>query len=388
MNGSELDTLTRFSSVEEAIGTLNPIDPIYCLFPAKFEAAVKRFRDGFHGTAMYAVKSNPEPKVLELLHRSGVNDFDTASLGEIKLIKGMFPDAHCHFMAPLRFPGHAKAAYFEYGVKDYVVDCDEELDKLIEETGNPGDLRIFVRLATSLGGALLELSSKFGTTTEDAARLLKRIAGFGELPCLTFHVGSQCLSSFSYAQAIDKVRRTVELAGVEIQALDIGGGFPAPYDNFDLPSYVWYFDTIREALNTLGRPDMPVYCEPGRAFCAEGVSVVTRVNLRRGDKLYLNDGVYGSFDELTLPGFDAGYPPTQYRPGANGALEERTDRSHGFRIYGPTCDTLDVFPKPVMLADDIAIGDYIVFGSCGAYTIAVRTPFNGFYPDTWVVIED
>lgn len=378
--------LQRFASVEEVIDTLKPIEPVYCLLPEKFEAAAKRFLDGFPGISMYAVKCDPEPKVLDMIHAAGINHFDTASLGEIKLIHGLFPDAVCHYMSPLRFPGHGKIAYEQFGVRDFVVDCDEELDKLIAETGNPKDLRIFVRLSAAAGGALLELSSKFGTTPDDAARLLRRVAALGETPCLTFHVGSQCLSSFSYAQAIEKARRAIVTSGVKIGALDIGGGFPAPYANYELPSYHWYFDTIREAFASLEYDDLPVLCEPGRALCTEGVGLITRIIMRRGDKIYLNDGVYGSFDELTLPGFDAEYPFEVFSPDGDGHVQKMHGDERPFRVYGPTCDTMDVLPRPLMLPADVAVGDYIAFSSMGAYTVAVRTPFNGFYPDQWVIV--
>ena len=96
---------------------------------------------------------------------------------------------------------------------------------------------------------------------------------------------------------------------MKIAALDIGGGFPGPYMGNDVPPYHWYFDTIKEALATLPESEkLPVMCEPGRALVAEGLSLVTQVILRKGDKLYINDGVYGSFDELTLPGWVADYP--------------------------------------------------------------------------------
>ena len=107
-----------------------------------------------------------------------------------------------------------------------MVDSDSELDKLLAETGNPKKMRVFVRLVAQLGGALLEMSSKYGCRPEEAAKLLKRVRAAGAQPCLTFHVGSQCLSPFSYAQAIEIAQRTITLSGVEIAALDIGGGFP------------------------------------------------------------------------------------------------------------------------------------------------------------------
>jgi ornithine decarboxylase len=379
-------TIPRFASVEKVIERLKPIEPIYVLFPQKFEIAAKRFLDAFPGDTLYAVKSNPAPAVLDLVYAAGIRHFDTASLKEIELVRGRFADAQCHFMAPVRAPGAAKAAFEKHGVTDYVIDCDFELDKLLAETKQPKKLRIFVRIATPLGGAVLELSSKFGTTPDDAARLLKRVAETGAAPCITFHVGSQCLSPFSYAQAIEMARRTAAIAGIEIEALDIGGGFPGPYPGNDVPPYHWYFDTIREALATLDGKKVPVLCEPGRALIAEGVSLITQVILRKGDKLYINDGIYGSFDELSLPGWTADYPVRVFTPDAKGRPLPLPGEHRPFRVYGPTCDTLDVLPRPLMLSENIGAGDYIVFDAIGAYSVAVRTSFNGFYPDSWAIV--
>ncbi|MBV9572102.1 MAG: type III PLP-dependent enzyme [Alphaproteobacteria bacterium] len=383
--GSSLaGSLPHYASVEDVIQRERPVLPVYCLFPQRFVEAAARFKN-FPGDAMYAVKANPAPQVLDQVHAAGTRHFDTASLAEIELIRRRFPDAHCHFMAPVRIVGAAHTAFHQHGVTDYVVDCDFELDKLLAETGGGKGVCIFVRISTPLGGALLELSSKFGTTQEDAARLLKRVVEAGVTPGLTFHVGSQCLSPLSYAKAIEMARRTAELAGIEIAALDIGGGFPGPYHNNDVPPHHSYFDAIREALAILpGQPRL--MCEPGRALIAEGVSVITQVVLRKGDTLYLNDGIYGSFDELTLPGWTADYPLRVFRIDGEGHAAVQPMGRTPFRVYGPTCDTLDVLPKPLMLPDDIRPGDHIVVDAIGAYSVALRTNFNGFFPDKWVIV--
>jgi ornithine decarboxylase len=382
------DALPRFASIEELIRREKPIAPVYALHPEKFRIAAARFIDAFPGDTLFAIKANPAPHVLDLVYAAGIRHFDTASLAEIEIVKGRFPDAQCHFMAPVRAAGSAHAAFTKHGVRDFVVDCDYELDKLLAETKGGPKLRVFVRIATPLGGAVLELSSKFGTTPDDAARLLKRVAEAGATPALTFHVGSQCLSPFSYAQAIEMARRTAATAGVKIAALDIGGGFPGPYQGNDVPPYHWYFDTIKEALATLPEGEkLPVMCEPGRALVAEGVSLVTQVILRKGDdKLYINDGIYGSFDELTLPGWTADYPIRVFALDAKGRVLAEKDGNKAFRVYGPTCDTLDVLPRPLMLPAEIGPGDFIVFDAIGAYSVAVRTNFNGFFPDQWAIV--
>ncbi|HTT82493.1 MAG TPA: hypothetical protein VMF67_03345 [Rhizomicrobium sp.] len=374
--------------MESLIGAMRPVDPVYALYPEKFRSARRRFAD-FSGDMLYAVKANPAPPVLDLVYAAGTWHFDTASLSEIELVRGRYPDAVCHFMAPVRLPGSARIAFEDHAIRDFVVDCDFELDKLLAETGGGRDCRIFVRLATRPGGAAFDLSGKFGTTPEEAGALLRRIDRAGAAPALTFHVGSQCLNPISYARAIELVRRTVSLAGVEIAALDIGGGFPAPYPGQDLLPYPDFFAAIREALATVPNAgSLSLLCEPGRALCAEGVSLVAQVVLRKGDKIYLNDGIYGSFDELTLPGSTTDYRTSVHALDTNGHAALKSSLRSAFRIYGPTCDTLDVLPRPFLLPDTVVPGDYIVFESIGAYSCAVRTNFNGFCPDRFAIVGE
>ncbi len=380
--------LAHYPSVAAFLEKEKPVLPVYLLYPKRFQVAAKRFLDSFPGTTLYAIKANPAPHVVDLIYQAGIRHFDTASLGEIEFISGRYKDAHCHFMAPVRFPGAARTAAHDHGVRDFVVDCDAELDKLLGETEGVKDLRVFVRIATPLGGAVLELSSKFGATLADGARLLKRVAGAGAIPALTFHVGSQCLSPFSYAQAVEMARRAATMSGVTIAALDVGGGFPNAYPGNDVPPSHWYFDTIRGAVSAFGLGDKAeLLCEPGRALCAEGMAMVVRVILRKGDALYLNDGIYGSFDELTLPGWTAEYVRHVLAVSPDGRVRPRASGTKAFKCFGPTCDTLDVLPKPLILPETTQEGDYILFDNAGAYSAAVRTRFNGFYPDSWAVID-
>jgi len=157
--GARYDALPRFANPLKAIEGIRPSEPLYLVYPDKFAAAARQFLDGFPGDVLYAVKANPHPIALTNLWNAGIRHFDTASLGEIEIVKGLYPDATCHFMAPVRLPGQAKAAFEKHGVTDFVVDSDAELDKLLAETGQPKKLRVFVRLVAQLGGALLEMSS-------------------------------------------------------------------------------------------------------------------------------------------------------------------------------------------------------------------------------------
>ena len=385
---TRIDPMPRFATPLKAIEGLKPNEPLYLVQPEKFATAARSFLTGFPGDVLYAVKANPHPIAIQNLWTAGIRHFDTASLGEIEIVKNIYPAAICHFMAPVRLPGQAKAAFERHGVTDFVVESQSELDKLLGEIPEAGKIRIFVRLVAQLGGALLEMSSKFGCGPEEAAKLLKLVKASGAAPCLTFHVGSQCLSPFSYAQAIEIAQRTINLSGVTIAALDIGGGFPTSYAGEEAPPYHWYFDMIKEALANLSIPDLPVMCEPGRALVAQGISLVTQVMMRRGDRLYINDGIYGSFDEQRFAGFDENYPLTGIGLDAKGKAKALSGEKQPFRVYGPTCDSADVLPRPQMLPSNIDKGDFILFDAMGAYTVSSRSSFNGFYPDDWALIAE
>jgi ornithine decarboxylase len=379
-------SLPRFATVEEAIERLKPGEPVYLLHPGKFVDAAERFLNHFPGDTMYAVKANPAPLVLDQVWAAGIRHYDTASLPEIELVRGRFPKAICHFMAPVRQAGAAKAAFEKFGVTDYVVDCEFELEKLLSEIRQPRKIRIFVRAATPPGGAALHLSDKFGAKKTEAVKLLRRVAESGAAPCMTFHVGSQCLSPRSYSKALEMVRSLAKTAGAELQAIDIGGGFPSTYIGDKVPKYELYFGAIKKALASFGDKAPPVLCEPGRALIAEGVTLINQVVLRKHRHLYMNDGRYGSFDELTIPKWTSQYAMRTYSLDAKHRVSPISGKKTKFKIYGPTCDTLDVLPHPLMLPEGIAAGDFIVFESIGAYSIALRTTFNGFYPDNWAIV--
>lgn len=384
--------LPDFKDVERVCRNLRPVDPVYALYPKRFRAAADRFLKGFPGTTLYAVKANPAPDVLDLIYASGIRHFDTASIPEVALISKRYPDAVCHFMAPIRLPGAAGIAYKKYGVRDFVIDDEVELTRVLDETGalkgkRASDLTLFVRLSTPVEGALLELSSKFGTNAANGARLLKLVADAGCKPALTFHVGSQCLRPEAYSEAIAICAEVSAKAGVTLAALDVGGGFPVPYPGHHAKDLSVYFAEVRSGLAALKLPKgTPVYCEPGRALCAEGVSLVTLVVRRRGSSIYINDGTYGSLDEMAIPSWTVDYPKRVISLTEGGTPFERQGPKSPYKIFGPTCDTLDVLPRPVLLPQGTETGDWIEWGMIGAYSCALRTGFNGFYPETFVTI--
>jgi ornithine decarboxylase len=381
-------------SVQEVIETLQPDMPVYALHPQAFVRVARAFLDGFPGETMYAVKANHAMPVLDMVHAAGIRRFDVASMAEVRLVSERFPKARKNFMAPVRIRGTAGEAFRLYDVRDFALDSREELQAILSESGAASDpsiaatLVLYVRLQVPADGALLELSSKFGVSVSEAAGLVKDIIAAGARPALTFHVGSQCLVPSSYRTALSRCGEVIAQSGAQLAAIDVGGGFPGYYQNVTVPPMEEYFQTIRTGLKALHlSPDCAILCEPGRALVADGLSVITQVSMRRDHTLYINDGIYGSLNEYALKNWPVRYPLRVYTIAPNGRIREKKSRPAAFKLYGPTCDSLDVLHYLIDLPDTIASGDWIEFQKLGAYSCALRTAFNGFYPDTFVQIE-
>lgn len=385
--------LPRFASVADVIARYRPALPIYALFPGAFRTVAKTFVGGFPGETMYAVKANHARPVLDHVYSAGIRRFDVASLAEVELIHDTYRGAKLNFMAPVRIRGSAGEAYRKYGVRDFALDSEEELANVLRETGADADktvaagLMLYVRLYVPADGALIELSSKFGLGISAAAALLKKIVQAGAKPALTFHVGSQCLYPRSYETALARCGEVLRHTNIKLAALDVGGGFPGYYLNVTVPPLEEYFDAVRTGLAKLALPkDCAIYCEPGRALVADGLSVITQVMHRRDHTIYINDGIYGSLNEYALKNWPVRFPLKVFAEGPGGRIVEKTGRPVPFKAFGPTCDTLDVLHYQIDLPDTIEAGDWIEFQKLGAYSCALRTSFNGFYPDTFVEI--
>ena len=261
--------LPAFASADEVIRARAPADPVYCLYRTAALEAARAFVEGFPGDVLYAVKANPAPVILDLLYEAGVRHFDTASIAEIRLIRTRFPDARCYYMSPVRVLGTAGEAYHTWGVRDFVIDSTEELDKILDET-RARDLTIYVRLKADVGGAVLELSSKFGTSDIYAAHLLQRINSIGLRPALAFHVGSQCTDPTAFARALEICGQVIGVANVELAALDVGGGFPAPYEGVHVTDSSAYFENIRQGVEAIDlAKNAHVISEPGRVLSGQ-----------------------------------------------------------------------------------------------------------------------
>jgi ornithine decarboxylase len=377
----------RYTDAGDVVRRLQPSYPVHCLRPHVFERAARRFVDSFPGTTLYAVKCNPHPAVLRALHTGGVHAFDTASLSEIARVAETFDDAECFFMHPVKPRPAIAGAHRVYGVRHYVVDLMAELHKLAQQLRNDPEVTVMVRLKTTeSAGAFYHLSAKFGAEEEDAAAILAEVARLGMKPGLAFHVGSQCLEPEAYTQAVARAGSVAERAGVALAALDVGGGFPAVYPGTQAPDLSDYMAAIRHALGRLNLPEGGrVLCEPGRALVADGQSLLVQVHLRKGQQLYLNDGVYGSLSEMTAAGVR--YPARLIRLEA-GRIATPSAPEATFDAYGPTCDSLDTIPQAFRVPADVREGDWIEIDRVGAYSNALSTDFNGFRPDTFVEVQD
>jgi ornithine decarboxylase len=374
--------LKRYHNATQVAADLKPSYPVLCIAPDIIQRNANAFLEAFPGRVLYAVKCNPHPRVLQALYDAGVHHFDTASLVEIAQVREQFHNrAEAYFMHPVKSRAAVRTAYEVYGIRHFVIDHPAELDKVIDATGGEG-LAITVRFKTPESKALFNLSAKFGAAPEVAADLLRRLHGDGQQAGLAFHVGSQCLSPGAYFDALQLAGDIVKAAGVDIHFLDVGGGFPAGYPGQELRTLEAYLDAISQGLESLRlRQDCVLMCEPGRALVADGASLLVQVLLRKDAELYINDGVYGCLSEAVNA--DLKLPARLIRSAGSSNAAPRA-----FKVYGPTCDSVDVLPSPFLLPGDVRDGDWLEIGLVGAYSNALATRFNGFSIDTFVEVEE
>ncbi|MDP1737254.1 MAG: type III PLP-dependent enzyme [Caulobacter sp.] len=364
----------------------SPERPVALVRQDAVAVAARWFQENFKGDVLYAVKANPSPWVIRTLVDNGVTGFDVASIPEIELVAKHAPGSRMAFMHPVKSRAAISAAYFDHGVKTFSFDTHEELEKILDATGGAKDLNLIVRMAVSAEGAAYSLSGKFGVDSFHApALMLAARRATQELMGVSFHVGSQCMRPTAFQAAMAQTGRALVRAGVFADVIDVGGGFPSIYPGMIPPDMSDYIAAIDRGFN-----EMPVsettelWCEPGRALVAESTSLLTRVELRKGDALYLNDGAYGSL-------FDAAhakwpFPVKGYRGGA--AARELEGNLKPFQFYGPTCDSIDHMPGPFWLPEDVQEGDFVEIGMLGAYGVAMSTRFNGFGAVETVAVDD
>ena len=374
--------MQKFKTVDDIVSQLKPERPIYCIRKKSIQVASRTFQNKFPGTILYAVKTNPHPEVLKTIIQSGINNFDVASIKEIEDIRKISPKAKCSFMHTVKSRESIKEAYFKFGVKTFSLDTKDELIKIIESTDQAKDLELFVRVSVSNEHAEIDLSKKFGALTSEAVGLLRLTKQYAKKIGLSFHVGSQCMHPISYAKGITEIGNVIKRTKIIPHYINVGGGFPTIYPDLVPQSLDNYFEEIDKSLKNLKLDKLPeIICEPGRALVAESGSTIVRVNLRKKQKLHINDGTYGTL-------FDAGTPNIVYpsRLIRNGRIISKKLTS--FDFYGPTCDSMDYMKGPFILPNNIKENDYIELGQLGAYGLTFRTKFNGFYSNEIYEVDD
>ncbi|MEP6785593.1 MAG: type III PLP-dependent enzyme, partial [Sphingomonadales bacterium] len=351
--------------------SLKPVQPVTLIRPHAARRAARFFVEKFPGRSIYAVKANPSPDLIALLWDSGITHFDVASIAEVGLVANIAPEATPCFMHPVKAEEAIAEAYFSHGVRTFSLDTEEELEKIMRATKSATDLTLCVRVRVSSEHSKLSLASKFGAAPDELRGLLIAARQAADALGVCFHVGSQAMTPAAYSDALERVRAAIVLAGVTVDVVDVGGGFPSSYPGMEPPPLDLYFDVIHKAFESLPVSySSELWCEPGRALCAEYSSLIVRVEKRRGDELYINDGAYGALFDAAHIGWR--FPVELLRD------EPSRAKPHGFSFYGPTCDDLDYMVGPFDLPADVEAGDYIEIGMLGAYGCAMRTAFNGF----------
>jgi len=374
--------MQKFKDVNELVNTLRPDYPVYCIRPESIKTSTRFFKNNFPGKVLYAVKTNPNEEVLKHIIKNGIEDFDTASINEISLIKKLKPDAHIYFMHTVKSRNDISKAYFNLGIRDFALDTKDELIKILEATNHAKDLTLYIRIAISNEHAEIDLSRKFGAQSSESLGLVRLCKEHANRIGISFHVGSQCMHKVSFTKAINEVGNIIKKTKIIPDIINVGGGFPSIYPDLNPEPLENYLDEIKKSITNLNLPETPqLICEPGRAIVAESGSTIVKVNLRKKQKLYINDGTYGSL-------FDAGVPnfilPSKII--LNGRMQSK--KLTPFNLYGPTCDSMDFMKGPFLLPNNVKEGDYIELGQLGAYGLTFRTKFNGFYSDEIFELAD
>jgi len=374
--------MRKFNSVNELVNTLKPEYPVYCVRLQSIKTSIEFFKKNFYGKVLYAVKTNPNKKILKSIVDNGIENFDVASINEVRLVKKINPKVKIYFMHTIKNRESIKEAYYQYNVKDFALDSKDELLKILQATNNAKDLNLYVRIAVSNEHAEIDLSRKFGALPSEALGLLRLCREHGKRVGLSFHVGSQCMDKISFSKGITEIGNIIKKTKIIPDVINVGGGFPSIYPDLRPEPLENYLTEIKKSLNNLKLPKMPeIFCEPGRAIIAESGSTIVKILLRKKQKLYINDGTYGSLFDAGVPNFI--FPSKMI---TNGRIVSKKLTS--FNLYGPTCDSLDYMKGPFLLPNNIKEGDYIELGQLGAYGATFRTKFNGFYSDAIYQVDD
>ncbi len=336
-------------------------------------------------TIFYAMKANPHVGILRALHEVGAG-FDVASRGEIEaaVAAGANATDDLIFADTVKDPKHIAYAH-GIGLDDFTYDNASEITQIARYA--PG-AKVHLRLAVSNEGSVAHLSKKFGARIDEAVPLLVAAREQGLRPHgVSFHVGSQCLDAQRYVDALDQSRQVFDAAsreGINMDQIDIGGGFPVRYldEDIDIDAMC---KTIVDHYHRRFGSDISLVAEPGRNIVGDAAILVTKViseSVREGlNWLYFDDGTYGSFLDVLL--YQMQYPMRC----------NSTRAPKPYVLAGPTCDSIDVFSRDgegdvcQIELPEMHLDDLLVVGSMGAYTYAESTRFNGFEPPRFVYID-
>jgi ornithine decarboxylase len=386
--------MQKFESGQAAALSLRPDQPVYCFRPGVLAAEAAGFRARFPGKTAYAVKTNSEPMVIETLVKAGIDAFDVASPAEFAAVRRASRTAELLYMHPVKAQSDIRLALSTFAIRTLAVDHEDEIVKVHRIVRgldiDPSAVTVMVRLQTK-GHAAYELSKKFGAPAAQAVELLQRLDRYGYRLGLCFHVGSQVTDPDAYDKALASADWVRNRAGAPLAALDVGGGFPADYGEDPsgrqkpMPSAGQMMSRLKADIAAWNFGNVELVAEPGRVIVARAFSLIVRVLLRKGRRLYINDGIWASLSDswtgrITLPARFIPDPAIRNRNGDPGKIVP-------YRVCGATCDSVDILSRPFWLPEVVDTGDWIEIGHIGAYSMALRTRFNGMYPDTFVEVE-
>ncbi|MBP6367892.1 MAG: type III PLP-dependent enzyme [Nitrosomonas sp.] len=335
----------------------------------RFKAAIPRVHPH------YAVKANPDPRVLTALIEENVG-FEIASIAELDLLMQLgVPAAEIFYSNPMK-----SRAYLEYaaskGVEWYVLDSVEELRKIVSVKP---DAKMYLRIDTPNIGSDWPLAGKFGTHLGDIHEIIQEAVKLkADLAGVTFHVGSQCRNPQNWRVGIERAKKVfadMQMAGLNPRLLNIGGGYPVRHVK-PIPSIEIIADVINEAIANLPN-NIRIMAEPGRYLVSDSAYFVCRVvgtATRNGKRwMYWDAGMFGGVIEIT--------EGLRYE-----IITDRKGSNISWAVAGPTCDSVDILVHDLMLPNDVQEGDFIYIPNAGAYTTAYASNFNGFpLPDVKVI---
>jgi ornithine decarboxylase len=331
----------------------------------------------------FALKCNAALPVLATLAAQGAG-FEIASVFELDPLRAVGARAEdVLFSNTVKPEQHVRSAVAR-GVWRFALDSEEELRKLAAAA--PGSA-VYVRLDVEDSHSLFPLSRKFGTSPDEALRLLVLAPEVGLRPYgLTFHVGSQCTDPSMYSRAIDQcglVMRRLELHGTRIEMLNVGGGMPATYAD-PAPDIAAVGDAVSRAVSRLPYRPPHLAAEPGRFLVAESsvlVATVIGTTCRAGERwAYLDVGGFNGLMEAIQTGGRWLFPMRTSR------ADDAVAPTASFNVTGPSCDSGDTMFYGVDLPETLSAGDRLYIGSAGAYTLSYASHFNGFPPPSHVFV--